>query len=95
MELLDTIPITTRCNILTDDIAPGPILEVNIMDTWAEVDEKTFTAWTGFRRKNGEEYHGVVIPLGGSLNSALPYTGARACFCKICQSTVESQFRAN
>jgi hypothetical protein len=94
LEALDTIPIVTNC-ATTDDIASGPILEVNIVDTWVEVDEKTFTALTGFRRKNGEEYHGIVIPLGGNLSSTPPYTGARACLCKTCQSTVESRFQAN
>jgi hypothetical protein len=91
---LDTIPVATRCTT-TDDIASGPVLEIHMLDVWVEVDEKTFTAWTGFRRKNGEEYHDIVIPLGANSPSDPVYTGARACLCPTCQSTVEPKLRAN
>jgi hypothetical protein len=96
LEALDTIPIELLPKgPLTDDIASGPILEVDAAGVWIEVESNVFDAWTGYRRKNGEEYHGRVIPLDSPQDGSVTYTGSRACGCKTCQASVEPKFRTN
>jgi hypothetical protein len=96
IEALDTIPIELLSKgPPTDDIASGPILEVDADGVWIEVEPVVFEAWTGHRRKNGEEYHGFIVPLNGPQDGSIKYTGARACGCKTCQASVEPKFRVN
>lgn len=75
----------------TDDIASGPILEVQLLDRWFLVDLDTFRSWTGLRRLNGDDFHGDIF----YLESSSPYTGARACPCSTCQSSVNPRHRKN
>jgi len=77
--------------IPTDDIADGPILEVQLLDRWFLVDEKTWRSWTGRRRQDGEDFHGEIFYLG----SDRPYDGARSCPCAKCQSSVKPRHRKN
>lgn len=77
--------------IPTDDIADGPILEVQLLDRWFLVDSKTWGSWTGRRRRDGEDFHGEIFYLG----SDRPYDGARACPCPTCQSSVKPQHKKN
>ena len=96
IEALDTIPIELLSKgPPTDDVAAGPILVVEVADVWIEVEPVVFEAWTGYRRKNGEEYHGSIVPLNGPQDGSIKYTGARACGCKTCQASVEPKFRVN
>lgn len=75
----------------TDDVADGPILEVELLDRWFLVDENTWRSWTGRRRKDGEDFHGKVF----YLDSTHPYAGRRSCPCSTCQSTVDPHHRCN
>jgi hypothetical protein len=75
----------------TDDIATGPILEVQANANWVETSEDVFRAWTGGRRINGEEHHGPVYAFGTDT----VYTGGRVCGCRTCQATVAPQHRKN
>jgi hypothetical protein len=75
----------------TDDIADGPILEVQLLDRWFLVDENTWRSWTGRRRVDGEDFHGEIF----YLDSDRPYAGTRSCPCTTCQSSVDPRQRKN
>lgn len=75
----------------TDDVSPGPILEVELLDRWFLVDDTAWRSWTGRRRRDGDDYHGQIF----YMDSGLPYTGARACSCSTCQSSVDPRQRKN
>lgn len=90
-EVLESIPLDSVVEHLTDDIASGPLLEILFEDVWILAEEDVFGCWTGLRRKNGEEVHGPIYPLGGTTF----YTGARVCGCKACQEHVEAKFKKN
>ena len=75
----------------TDDLATDPILEVQLLDRWFLVDPDTFRSWTGHRRRDGDVFHGDVF----YMDSDRPYSGARACPCPTCQSSVEPRHKKN
>lgn len=91
IEVLETVPPDPVVDRPTDDIASGPLLEILFEGVWILAEEDVFGCWTGLRRKNGEDVHGPIYPLGGKTF----YTGARVCGCKACQEHVEAKFKQN
>jgi len=91
IEVLETVPAGPVVGHPTDDIASGPLLEILYEDVWVMAEEDVFGCWTGLRRKNGEEVHGPIYPLGGKTF----YMGARVCGCKACQEHVEAKLKKN
>jgi len=91
IEVLESVPFEQPQGRLTDDIASAPLLEIQFEDVWILAEEDVFGSWTGLRRKNGEEVHGPIYPLGGKTF----YTGSRVCGCKACQEHVEAKFKKN
>ena len=39
-------------------------LEIKVNRHWSQVDQHIFRSWTGLRRKNGRDFHGLVYLLG-------------------------------
>lgn len=91
IEVLESVPFEQPADRPTDDVAGGPLLEILFEGLWVMAEEDVFGCWTGLRRKNGEEVHGPIYPLGGKTF----YTGARVCGCSTCQEQVEPKFRKN
>lgn len=91
IEVLESVPFEQPQGRLTDDVASGPLLEILFEGTWILAEDDVFGCWTGLRRKNGEEIHGPIYPLGGKTF----YTGARVCGCKACQEHVEAKLKKN
>jgi hypothetical protein len=77
-----------------DDSIGSIVYQVRCEDEWIEATHSIFRSWTGFRRINGEEYHGPVYEVG-SRESDEPYTGYRACGCSVCQAHVVAKFKKN
>jgi len=78
----------------TFDDSPGQkVLQVKLSDSWVEVTDDIFRSWTGDRRINGEDFHGAVYNFQDATNT--PYTGSRACGCKICQEHVLPHLKMN
>lgn len=75
----------------TDDVASGPLLELESSGTTLLVEADVWRSWTGRRFMNGEEYHGPVYLLGSDSR----WTGHRVCGCPECQVGVEAQYRPN
>lgn len=76
----------------TDDIASGPILEIEAAGIWIPTDQGIWESWTGLRKINGEDHHGPVVPV---LHPDRIYTGHRVCPCRTCQAHVEPRFKPN
>ena len=91
IDALEPVSFDPNVEQPTDDIASGPLLEILFEGVWILSEEDIFGCWTGLRRKNGEEIHGPIYPLGGKTF----YTGARVCGCRSCQEHVEPKFRKN
>ena len=91
IEVLESIPFDLKVDRPTDDVAAGPLLEILFEGAWIFAEEDVFGCWTGLRRRNGDEVHGSIYPLGGKTF----YTGARVCGCVACQEHVEPKFRKN
>ena len=77
-----------------DTLASGPTWEVGIATLrgateWLTTTEAVWTAWTGPRRRDGEEWHGPVYGMDGSGL----YDGPRACPCGACQGTAKPELR--
>ena len=82
----------TEIGRLTDDVATGPILEIKFQDVWVVTDPDIWRSWTGFRRLNGEDFHGKVHPMA---HPDKIWTGPRVCPCRVCQDNSESKYRPN
>jgi hypothetical protein len=78
--------------IPTDDIIQEPILEIQVSGRWLVTDHDIWDAWTGLRRRNGEEFHGDVHLLSHPEET---WTGSRVCSCRTCQVHVEAKYRPN
>lgn len=81
----------------TDTLLTDPILQIGIATfhnytEWLPSEEKIWLAWTGPRRRNGEDYHGPILPLNQPNTT---YNGPRECACSTCQSTVSPTNRLN
>lgn len=78
-----------------DDVARGPVLEIQQKDQWVVVGDRLWNSWTGLRRRNGEDVHGPVFPLDAPVGSTAFFTGARVCSCRKCEEHVEPRFKKN
>lgn len=80
-----------------DTLLTEPVLEVGISTLrgyteWLPVEENVWLAWTGLRRRDGEDYHGPILPLD---RPNATYDGPRECGCSACQATVAPLDRLN
>lgn len=93
-EVEEALKALERCTPLvpTDDIIEEPILQVNVQGIWVATDRDIWEAWTGLRRKNGEDYHGDVHPI---TTPEATWTGPRVCSCATCQSKTDPKYRPN
>ena len=78
-----------------DDEICEAIYEVELQGSWILTSEKVFHSWTGARRKNGDVFHGRIVPLGTDPINGPTYNGFRTCPCATCQGTVSPQFKMN
>lgn len=78
--------------IPTDDVMSDPLLEVYAQGVWVVTERDIWDAWTGLRKRNGEDYHGDVHPISSPTNI---WTGPRVCSCRTCQSHTDPKFRPN
>lgn len=78
-----------------DDSIGDRVLQVSATnpEKWVEVSETIFRSWTGFRRINGEDYHGPVYVFRQSDETI--YQGARSCGCNVCQENVSAALKVN
>lgn len=91
--LADDLSLTTPVRKFDDSIG-DVVYQVKLNDEWVETTEAIFRSWTGLRRLNGEDFHGLVYNFGTDITSG-PYTGARSCACGTCQAYTEAKFKKN
>lgn len=93
--------LNTQLELIARNAIPFTGDDTVMRDGWREiaigsgyvmrVTEALWSAWTGRRFLNGEEYHGPVYKMGTNVL----YTGSRSCQCRVCGETVPVGLRAN
>lgn len=83
--------IETMVSPLTD-VVSGPVLEIELNGFWLVAEQDVWDAWTGLRKRNGEDFHGDVHPITAPTQV---WTGSRVCPCRVCQAHVEAKYRPN
>jgi len=94
-ELNNAIFEIIRRNVISykgDDTVMKGWHEISIgSDYIVRVTESLWSAWTGRRYLNGEEYHGPVYKMGTDS----VYFGHRICTCSVCSESVPAQLKPN